>query len=305
MVKPRLAPSLAVVICAIVALLAPGIAAAELPLHLRGDHLVRVRIVPEFRAVATGRSTWLAVEFTPSPGWHIYWRNPGDSGAPPQIAWTLPRGASLGPTAWPSPKALTTGGVTTYVYDRPATLLIPLVLSNGMRARRDTAIAATLSWLVCSNVCVRGRGRASTSVTIDARAPAKAVQSKNDALFAAARARLPRAAQFETTFVAERGKLRLFAPKAAFAGEQVTGATFFPYDGQLIAQSAPERFAIDNRISLTLQRHPPQDGTPTRIDGVLAIDETDAEGHRDSASYAVSATRSNSAGKSKAGPARP
>lgn len=26
------------------------------------------------------------------PGWHIYWRNPGDSGGPPTIKWSVPDG---------------------------------------------------------------------------------------------------------------------------------------------------------------------------------------------------------------------
>ncbi len=81
-----------ILVGAIVALTVPGIAAADVPAHFRGDHLVRVRLVPEFRTVTPGSSTWLAVDLTPSPGWHIYWRNPGDSGAPPKIAWSLPRG---------------------------------------------------------------------------------------------------------------------------------------------------------------------------------------------------------------------
>ena len=29
---------------------------------------------------APGRTTMLAIRFTPDPGWHGYWSNPGDSG---------------------------------------------------------------------------------------------------------------------------------------------------------------------------------------------------------------------------------
>lgn len=110
----------------IVALTVPLVAAADVPLHFAGDRLVRVRLVPESHAVVRGSSTWLAVELTPAPGWHIYWRNPGDSGQPPKIAWTLPPRVSVGATSWPAPQRLSTGGVTTYVYERRATLLVPL-----------------------------------------------------------------------------------------------------------------------------------------------------------------------------------
>ncbi len=38
--------------------------------------------------------------------WHVYWRNPGDSGLPPEVAWTLPAGFSAGPLQWPAPSRI-------------------------------------------------------------------------------------------------------------------------------------------------------------------------------------------------------
>jgi len=278
-----------ILVGAIVAFTVPTIAAADVPLHFRGDHLVRVRLTPEFRTVTPGSSTSLAVELTPSSGWHIYWRNPGDSGAPPQIAWLLPRGVSVGATAWPAPKLLNTGGITTYVYDKRATLLVPLAFGRGVHAQRDAAVAANLSWLVCSNVCVPGHGHASTSVTIDARAPAKGARSGDDALFAGARARLPSPPHFEASFDSDRESFHISVLAASFMGERVTSATFFPFDAQLIAQSAPQHVTIDNRVTLTLQRNGSQRSMPTQIDGVLAISGTGADGHPESTAYALSA----------------
>jgi hypothetical protein len=31
---------------------------------------------------------WAGLEFQLEPGWHTYWRYPGEAGIPPQIAWT-------------------------------------------------------------------------------------------------------------------------------------------------------------------------------------------------------------------------
>src|SRR5258708_11865765 len=39
-------------------------------------------------------------------GWHVYWKNPGDAGQPPKIAWTLPNGVFAGPIKFPAPKRL-------------------------------------------------------------------------------------------------------------------------------------------------------------------------------------------------------
>lgn len=273
----------------VVTLTIPAIAGAQVPAHFRGDHLVRARLVSEFRTVVPGNSTWLAVELTPSPGWHIYWRNPGDSGAPSHIAWSLPRGVTVGATSWPVPKRLVTGGITTYVYDKRATLLVPLALGPGVHAQRDAAVAANLSWLVCSNVCVPGRASASTHFTIDARTPAKGVRGEDNALFAAARSSLPSPPHFEATFGSDRETFHVSVPIASFAGERVRGATFFPLDRTLIAASAPQKVMIDKRVTLILQRGGSPRRMPAQIDGVLAIDGTAADGHAESAAYAVSA----------------
>ena len=37
----------------------------------------------------------------PEDGWHVYWRNPGDSGLPTQLSWTgLPEGAQAELAGW-------------------------------------------------------------------------------------------------------------------------------------------------------------------------------------------------------------
>ena len=33
---------------------------------------------------------YLGVQLTHKPGWHTYWINPGDSGLPTTLNWTLP-----------------------------------------------------------------------------------------------------------------------------------------------------------------------------------------------------------------------
>src|SRR5262245_57136879 len=51
---------------------------------------VQVELLADARSVQPGRTVGVGVRFSPDPGWHVYWRNPGDSGEPPSIAWTVP-----------------------------------------------------------------------------------------------------------------------------------------------------------------------------------------------------------------------
>ena len=43
-----------------------------------------------------GDTITAAVRLDMSPGWHTYWKNGGDSGAPTKIDWQLPAGVTAG-----------------------------------------------------------------------------------------------------------------------------------------------------------------------------------------------------------------
>ena len=52
------------------------------------------------------------------PGWHGYWRNPGDAGLPMSVEWTLPPGWSVGPMRYPVPVKLLVAGIVNHVYEQ-------------------------------------------------------------------------------------------------------------------------------------------------------------------------------------------
>ena len=53
--------------------------------------------------VTPGATVWLGLRLQHAPKWHTYWKNPGDSGLPTQLQWTLPPGLDVGEIAWPTP----------------------------------------------------------------------------------------------------------------------------------------------------------------------------------------------------------
>ena len=55
-----------------------------------------VRLVPETAAAAPGSTITLAFVMRPAPGWHGYWRNPGDAGDRAAGRWRLPEGWRAG-----------------------------------------------------------------------------------------------------------------------------------------------------------------------------------------------------------------
>ena len=60
---------------------------------------VRIELVSEVQSIAPGETFWVGLRQRIAPGWHTYWMNPGDSGEPPRIEWTLPAGFTDSNTA--------------------------------------------------------------------------------------------------------------------------------------------------------------------------------------------------------------
>ncbi len=78
---------------------------------------VEAELVAADNALVPGGRTTLALRLKLAPGWHTYWLNPGDSGLPTTLAWTLPEGVAAGPIQWPAPKALPAGPLLNYGYE--------------------------------------------------------------------------------------------------------------------------------------------------------------------------------------------
>ena len=75
---------LKIILAAVLICLAGGAQAA-----VNSGH-VQLELVPAASSVAPGATVYVALHQKIMPGWHTYWRNPGDAGEPPTMAWTLP-----------------------------------------------------------------------------------------------------------------------------------------------------------------------------------------------------------------------
>ena len=51
---------------------------------------IEAELVPMSAWAAPGSTAVVAVKQKIQPGWHTYWRNPGDSGGATTLTWTLP-----------------------------------------------------------------------------------------------------------------------------------------------------------------------------------------------------------------------
>lgn len=222
------------------------------------DDLVRARLLAEDSALKPGATAWLAVELAMKPGWHTYWRNPGDAGQATEIDWHLPPGYAAGPIQWPVPKPFTVDIITSYGYADRVVLLVPVGVPADARDRAD--IAADVRWLVCEKICIPGEARLRLSLPV---AAAVSRDPANAPVFGATRERLPR--DLATPVAARYDAETIVLQLTPSSGD----ATFLPYDDALIEHGA--RQALDGG-TLTLRRGPRTGDLPASTDGLLLID---------------------------------
>ncbi len=93
-----------------------------------------------------------AIKFTLTPGWHIYWKNPGDSGLPPEINWKLPKGLEVKEILWPVPELASLDPLTSYGYYDELVLPIRFIAGEGFSF--DQNFSAFISFLICDDICI-------------------------------------------------------------------------------------------------------------------------------------------------------
>ncbi|WP_248679451.1 protein-disulfide reductase DsbD family protein [Sinimarinibacterium sp. CAU 1509] len=229
---------------------------------------VEAELIAENTALVPGEN-WVALRLRPTPEWHVYWRNPGDSGIPTKLQWTLPDGVTAGEIQWPYPHAESLGDLTNYGYSTETLHLVPLTVSPDLSAKTLT-LKATASWLACRDVCVPGKVDLSLSLPFAAQTHANPDWTPN---FAAARAQLPQPAHdWPAAFSVDGGSVSL-----RIEADQLLGAehlAFFPYANDLVNHAAPARIAHDSdtavRLSQSLSEYfvdPPE-----TVDGVLVVE---------------------------------
>ena len=232
---------------------------------------VEAQLVAERSALAPGETLSVDLHLRIAPGWHIYWRNPGDSGLPTALAWKLPPGFRAGAIEWPAPHRFVVGAIGNYGYAGSADLLVPIAAPKDLRPGGTAHLAATASWLVCAQICIPGTAQLALDLPVAAApvAPDPAVGAR----FAKIRERLPLPADFAVRAEASRATLLLSLPPAAIAGIARPTAAFFPFAADVVdAAAAIQSERRDGGLDLVLKRMTgPTARLPATLAGVVVV----------------------------------
>ncbi|HEY0867106.1 MAG TPA: protein-disulfide reductase DsbD domain-containing protein [Fimbriimonas sp.] len=223
----------------------------------------KAQLVAEVSTVQPGVPFLAAVVIDTEPEWHVYWKNPGDSGMPTSIEWKLPAGWKADPLEFPTPKSFVSGGIVGYGYEGEAMFLARI---TPPKDAKTAPLKADVRWLVCKEACLPGSANVAVSLPVG---PAKASATWASRL-KEAESKVPRAAKdwsFKAAETKDGYELTALVP----AGVVVKGEPeFLPFDSTVAAHDAPQKVNLgEGKITLAFRKSPYATAKPKTLKGLL------------------------------------
>ena len=242
---------------------------------------VEIDLISDVAAIEPGKPFWVGLRQRIAPHWHTYWKNPGDSGEPTHIKWTLPDGFLASEIYWPIPDVIPVGSLINYGYSDEVLLLTKITAPKNF-VNAPVEIKATANWLVCEKICIPESGEAQLRFDdVTATGGSSASSPDAEAIANAVRA-LPKSSPWPVRVEVSKDKLRLRIDDAEFDANHLKSMRFFPDTWGIINISAEQTLSWQNGSpSLTLQRGELKDEKIDKLDGLLVVKETlEGEGVR-------------------------
>ena len=229
---------------------------------------LHVQLVVPAGALNPGENAEAGLYFKIEPGWHIYWKNAGDSGEPPQVRWTLPPGIIAGPLEFPAPKRLPLGPLMDFGYEDEVLFPFPLEVAKTVKSG-PAALHAKVEWLVCREVCIPGKAELEVDRPVSS-ATGEVVLVAADRDIYNRLTGLPRSlpAGGKAVFQPSATGFRL----AVETGQRETQGVFFPEDQDILDNPAPQTVtATAKGLILELKKDSSLAANPAQLKGVLEL----------------------------------
>ena len=236
---------------------------------------IEAELVPMSQWAAPGSTAIVAVRQTIEPGWHTYWRNPGDSGGATTLDWTLPAGVVAGDIVWPTPERQRLQHLMNYGYAGEVLLPAPIEVPADARPGSTLPLIVRALFLVCSDeMCVPDE--LTLRLDLPIRQGAAPLDARYGAAIQAVVETAPRPAGIVARAVLEGRTLRLTATGGPLAGLDPRRAWFFPFESSLIDHSARqpgERGPDGVTLNLSIGGKLAAEGLTGPIGGILVTDD--------------------------------
>ncbi|MCA0367727.1 MAG: thioredoxin family protein [Proteobacteria bacterium] len=270
---PALRP-FALLVALILAVLAPTVhasAAVEPAFGAQRTERIAAELVPMTQWATPGSTVVVAVRQDIQPGWHTYWRNPGDSGGATTLDWTLPAGVKADTILWPLPTRQRLLGLMNYGYSGEVFLPVPIQVPASARPGEILTLTAQALFLVCSDrMCVPEPLTLSLALPVrEGTAPlsrpwGEAIRKTVETA--------PRPAGIKAHVTRDGQGLILTASGGPLASGTVGAAYFFPFEAGRLDHAAGQSGQLGPE-GLTLRLAPGRETADGALSGVLATDK--------------------------------
>ena len=213
----------------------------------------------------------VGVVYRPAPGWHVYWKNPGDSGLPMTIKWC--EGMTVDDLNWPSPESIPYGPLINLGYKTDA-----LIWASYKINQEQSVISARTTWLACKDECVPG----GATLVLDLASLTDGQKAAATAVFDEAKSSFPQPFPLmDAKAEIDEGKLKLaiyantpqiFSAKAD-SGE-LPEVEVFIENQDLVEYGDPEKIqAVNNMLIWEQNLSEFKTKNPERVRAVIVVDQ--------------------------------
>lgn len=233
-----------------------------------GGPNVAAKLVSEVTGIEAGKPFWVLLRQDIRPGWHTYWRNAGDSGAPTEITWDLPAGFSAGEIQWPFPERIIYGPLVNFGFNDLA--LYPVLITPPASLVADNiTLKAKVRWLVCADICIPER----TELTLTLPAGTGfGVDLASQADFLAARQKIPAVIDLSTRWSHDGEQLVIQVPMGGDP-KQVRRVDYFPFTDGVIENAAAQQLDLTgDSMTLTVPKGWDYSANSS-LDGIIVVYE--------------------------------
>ncbi|MEY5062631.1 MAG: hypothetical protein RLZZ112_595, partial [Verrucomicrobiota bacterium] len=237
------------------------------------DAQLTVDLIAEPKPIEPAKPFTVGLRFRPEPGWHIYWKNPGDSGMAPTVQWKLPEGYTAGPLQFPLPEKILAPPLVTYGYEMETLILAEITPPAGQPLPAKIKIGADLDWLVCKEICLPGKASLDFNVSSQ---PKDNIDLQG--LFDEIRREMP----VQLPGVSVQGKLSGGFLVLKVKGASGTGnLSFFPAQGDYVDEFKPAPTEHSGNTSVLRIPLKEKAVVPDTVSGLLVRENAwDSSGHR-------------------------
>jgi thiol:disulfide interchange protein/DsbC/DsbD-like thiol-disulfide interchange protein len=148
----------------------PPLFAADAPSLMVNTQTANFAVIFPTQHIQPGSQIEGLIRFYLDPGWHLYWKNPGDSGLAPTFDWQLPDGITVKEIKWPVPSRFERGGALFYGYEKTPEWIVTFYTDKNLK-EGIYPITLTAFWLACDGSCVPSSQQFEFSFTISSTAP--------------------------------------------------------------------------------------------------------------------------------------